>query len=229
MRIKFLGTRGEIKISDWRHHKHSGILIDKKILIDMGEKEYLNDKPKIILITHLHPDHAFFVSGKEEINIHLPIYGPEPSSKPGTIKPLTKPFLFDGYKIIPIPVVHSLKVKSQGYVIEKEKERLFCSGDIVGINKKYFPKLHNLNAVITEASFIRRGGVIRKNIGGSLSGHAGIPDLIELFKKFTSRIILTHFGTWFVKDVEAGRRKIRSLEQTGFRIDLAFDGSEFFI
>ena len=34
---------------------------DTKILMDLGEKEYLNYRPKCVFVTHLHPDHAIFL------------------------------------------------------------------------------------------------------------------------------------------------------------------------
>jgi glyoxylase-like metal-dependent hydrolase (beta-lactamase superfamily II) len=61
MNIKILGTRGEIKVSAPYHSRHSGVLIDNTLLLDCGEPEFLDYKPQAILITHLHPDHAFFV------------------------------------------------------------------------------------------------------------------------------------------------------------------------
>jgi len=41
MRIKILGTRGEIELSKPQHHNHSGILFDETILCDAGEKNIL--------------------------------------------------------------------------------------------------------------------------------------------------------------------------------------------
>lgn len=68
MHIKFLGTRGEIEQSRPRHVKHRGILIDGELLLDLGEKSYLKYNSKWILITHLHPDHAYFMRrGQDEI------------------------------------------------------------------------------------------------------------------------------------------------------------------
>jgi ribonuclease BN (tRNA processing enzyme) len=229
MRIKILGTRGQIKISKPGYQKHSGILIDKEILLDVGEKEYLDYNPKIIFITHLHPDHAFFVSGKTKIDIPMPVYAPGKSPKLQTIRILDKRLLFDNYRITAIPVIHSLKVKSQGYLIEKGSKRLFYSGDIVDIDKKFYHQLSNLDAVITEASFIRRGGVIRRDLNGHRYGHAGIPDLIKLFSGVTNRIIFTHFGSWFVRDVEAGKEKFRRLENEYLKLEVACDGKEFLI
>jgi len=58
MRITILGSRGNIEAKARRHSKHSGILIDRFLLLDVGEKAYLKVRPKYIFITHLHSDHA---------------------------------------------------------------------------------------------------------------------------------------------------------------------------
>ena len=53
MKIKVLGTRGEIKASAPRYFYHSGILVDNKILFDIGEEKFLDYKPKWIFIIQL--------------------------------------------------------------------------------------------------------------------------------------------------------------------------------
>ena len=93
MKIKILGTRGEIEASALYHSRHSGVLIDKKILLDIGEEEFLKYKPKYILITHLHPDHAFFVREPEKrAKIRIPIYTPKDLKQKKSVK-------VDSYKI----------------------------------------------------------------------------------------------------------------------------------
>ncbi len=227
MQIKILGTRGEIEISRPRYYNHSGILVDKTILCDVGEKKYLNYYPKCIIITHLHPDHAFFVSGKDKTNVQIPVYAPEKSTKLEAIKILSRPLKMNHYKITPIPTVHSLKVKSLGYLIEKGNKRIFYTGDIIEIDKRFHYKLHKLDAVITEASFFRKGGVVRTNDNGEKFGHTGVPNLVEFFKRFTHRIIFIHFGSWFIKNIKTGKEKIKSLESKNLQLEIAHDGSEY--
>lgn len=227
MQIIMLGTRGEIEIRRPLYDNHSGILVDKTILCDIGEKKYLRYHPKFILITHLHPDHAFFISEKEAIDINIPVFAPDKSAKLKNIQILSKPLIENEYKITPIPTIHSLKVKSQGYLIEKLNKKIFYTGDMIGIEKIFYHRLQKLDAVITEASFFRRGGVVRMNARGQKFGHAGVPDLIDFFKRFTHRIIFTHFGTWFLKDPQAAERKIKALEKNEIILDIAHDGKVF--
>ena len=76
--MTILGTRGEIEASAPYHARHSGILIDDTLLFDLGEKEFLDYNPSYIFITHLHPDHAYFVrSGTSIPETNAIIYAPE--------------------------------------------------------------------------------------------------------------------------------------------------------
>ena len=50
MIIKILGTRGEIKPSSRYHSKKSGVLVDNKILFDIGEEQFLTENPQQIFI-----------------------------------------------------------------------------------------------------------------------------------------------------------------------------------
>lgn len=208
MKIKILGTRGEIESTLPKHSKHSGVLIDNKIMFDLGEKEFLKYKPKAIFITHLHPDHAFSIINPTKINI--PIYAPE-NFAGQKIRLLKKKIKIDGYAIIPIPTHHSKLVKSTAYLIEKKPDKILYTGDVIWINKEHHHLLQNLDLVITEGSFIRKGGMIRRDKSGKLYGHAGIPNLIRLFAPFTKNILFMHFGSWFYKDTEKAHQKIARL------------------
>jgi hypothetical protein len=41
MKIKILGTRGDIKAAKPYHAKHSGVLVDNTLLFDLGKRQYL--------------------------------------------------------------------------------------------------------------------------------------------------------------------------------------------
>jgi hypothetical protein len=66
MRISILGTRGNIRQSAPKHARHSGILVDGRLLLDLGQVSYLDYRPQHIFITHLHSDHAVFM--KEDVS-----------------------------------------------------------------------------------------------------------------------------------------------------------------
>ena len=199
MRITLLGTRGNIESSAPGYSKHSGILVDGLILLDIGEKEHLKHRPKYIFITHLHSDHAAIEA--DDVPEGTMIYAPEPSPKLPMIRTVAEAVRVGAYTVTPIPTVHSQRVKSVGYLVEKNRQRMFYSSDLVKIMPRFHCMLKPLAFVITEGSFIRAKGLIREDAAtGRPIGHNGIPDLVQFFSRFTNFIIITHYGTWFFKD-----------------------------
>ncbi|SDL60323.1 Ribonuclease BN, tRNA processing enzyme [Salinimicrobium catena] len=225
MKVKILGTRGKIPQSAPRHKKYSGILIDDKILIDVGEEKYMENDPEAIVFTHFHPDHAFFVFNEEEFSPEIPLFGPEPQELVPTLKVITKPFSIGDYHFTPVPVIHALRLKSLGYVIQKGEKIIFITGDVAWIEKANLKDLPKVDLVITEASFIRKRGMIRRK-NDQIFGHTGIPDLLRLLEPLTSKIALTHFGGWFFKDISESRKKLKALETKDLQIIPGYDGME---
>jgi ribonuclease BN (tRNA processing enzyme) len=223
VRVRILGTRGNIEAFAPRHMKHSGVLIDDCLLLDVGEKEFLNYRPRCIFITHLHPDHAALIEAKD-IRINTPVYAPEIWRILPGVQVVSKPVVVGLYTVTPVPTVHSQHVKSVGYIIQKGKQKLFYSSDMIRIESKYHRLLRGLDLVITEGSFIRSKGLIRLDARTREPfGHNGIPDLVKFFSGFTHCIIVTHFGTWYFRDIPKSRRKIESLSN-GVRVIPAYDG-----
>lgn len=217
MKIHFLGTRGNIPASTPYHSKHSGILVED-VLFDVGEEEFLKYNPKAICITHLHPDHAFFVKDRDGNPPGMPVYAPEEAEG---VEKLNESKKIAGLMVHPIPAIHSKYVESNAYIIEKKQKRILYTGDMIWINKEYHERLEGLDLVITDGSYMRKGGMIRRDREGNIYGHQGIPNLVNLFKKFTDHIILTHFGSWFYKDMKEARKRLRSF---GIRVEAAYDG-----
>lgn len=223
LELEILGSRAKIEETAPNYSLHSGLLVDGKLLFDVGEKEYLEKDPEYIFITHLHPDHAFFVTN--ELNsLDCTIYAPEKSEEVD-VTVLNESIELDGYRITPVPTHHSKLVDSQAYIIAKGGKRLLYTGDLIWINKEYHDKLQDLDLVITDGSYIRKGGLVRRDEEtGQIYGHNGIPDLVNLFKKFTDRIIFTHFGGWFYDDIEESRKKIEDPSEEGVSVEAAHDG-----
>jgi ribonuclease BN (tRNA processing enzyme) len=222
MRLTILGTRASVPRSAPGYARHSGILIDGRILLDLGEAAYLHYRPQHIFITHLHPDHA--ASLRSGVVTDADIYVPEPTRKFPAARVISRPVQSGPHRIVPVPTVHSLKVRSLGYVIERGGRRVFFSSDLVTIERQYHRRLRRLDLVITEGSYMRSGGLVRSDpASGRLFGHTGIPNLIEFFRRFTRRIVITHFGSWFYKDIAASALQIASLGD-GVRTSAARDG-----
>ncbi|MEM2260856.1 MAG: MBL fold metallo-hydrolase [Ignisphaera sp.] len=207
MNVKILGTRGEIEEKCREVNNHSGILIDD-VLFDVGEKEYLEYKPKAIFVTHLHPDH-WNVEGE----IEIPVYSIE---KPKEAKNWTKlkkgqTVKINNFKITPIPTTHSKKVKSCAFLIENNK-RILYTGDMIWINKKYHDLIKNLDLVITEASNFDRDLIRRDKKTGEIYGHSSAKKLYDLFSKLgAKKILFVHYGKWFVDNPKEGQKKLESL------------------
>lgn len=224
MKLILLGTRGEIEESAPYHSKRSGVLVDNKILLDCGQQQFLAYGPKAILITHLHPDHAYFVREHEAPETKAPIYAPEDYDLYANMRITKKPFKIGDYRITPIPTIHSLKVKSNAYLIEHKDKRILYTGDMIWIEKKYQHLLKNLDLVITEASFMRIGGMVRRK-NNKIYGHTGVPNLIKIFKPHTSVMLFVHFGAWFYKDIKKARMEFKRLAQeNALEIIVGYDG-----
>jgi len=223
--FKVLGTRGEVKESAPRHSKHSGILIDGQILLDLGEEEYLDLRPRAVFITHLHPDHAFFI--REPAPIDVPIYAPE-GHKNAKIEVLSGPVSLESYRITPFPTIHSKKFRSCGYVVEGNGWKLVYTGDLIRIDEVHHHLFENADLVITDGSHLRKGGrVFRDKETGQIYGHTGVPDLIGFFRSFTANILFLHFGNWFYEDVSRSVKRIKELgKERGVQAAAAYDGLE---
>jgi glyoxylase-like metal-dependent hydrolase (beta-lactamase superfamily II) len=201
-------------------------MVDGRLLLDLGEPEYLDLHPEVVVITHLHPDHAFFVT--REATTDIPIYAPEEFHRQVDVRSLPEELNWNGYNIRPLPTHHSKLVQSAALVVSDKTHAICYTGDIIWLNKEYHQSLDDLDLVITDGSYIRKGGMVRKDKeSGRLYGHTGIPDLIRLFSEFTNRILFVHFGSWFFRDIAAAREKIRTLgEEYGVDARAARDGEE---
>ncbi len=228
MHLKILGTLGEVENTAPWHSRQSGVLVDGSILLDMGEREYLDLQPDAVIITHLHPDHAFFVRSGNELKASIPLYAPEKYRGEVKVRTIPRNLRLGNHNIRAIPTHHSLKVPSSALVIDDGTHRICYTGDMIWINKEYHHHLENLDLVITDGSFVRKNGMIRRDREtGRIYGHAGIPDLIRLFSRFAGHILLAHFGKWFFRDISSARRKIKALgREYGVVARAARDGQE---
>jgi ribonuclease BN (tRNA processing enzyme) len=176
-----------------------------------------------IFITHLHPDHAVFTSAPD-IGRDVKIYVPEPTKKAPNAHVIARTVRIDSYRVTPVPTIHSHRTRSVGYVVENKGRSFFYSSDMVLIEPQYHERLRGVEVVITEGSYIRKGGLVRiDRDSGEPYGHAAYLNLVEFFRPFARCIVITHFGSWFYKDIDASVRKVESLGD-GVRVVAAYDG-----
>lgn len=222
--LRVLGTRGNIHPTAPRHAKHSGILLGDELLLDLGERSFLRLHPRWIVITHLHSDHAFFVEAPIEEKPR--VYAPETHHHcRATILTPGERLRLGGWRITAIPTIHSHRIRSLAYRVDRGGKSLLYTGDLVGIHRKHHRLLGNLDLVITEGSFVRRGGLVRVSRSGRRFGHAGIPDLIAFFAAFTPRILIVHLGSWFYRNPRAAHEQVRALGgMHGVEAAIGWDG-----
>ena len=221
VRIEILGTRGHMEHTAARHMFHSGVLVND-VLFDLGERSFLDRGPRAVFLTHLHADHAFFT--EEEFGpLPVPTYAPQRWRSHPEVKVVHGSREVDGLTIIPVPTVHSSSYRSCAYLVEDGISRIMYTGDLVSVQRRYRDRLPEMDLVITDGSFIRHGGLVRKDERGRPHGHTGIPDLVRFFTPLSPRIVFTHFGSWFFKDVEGSVRAIEALSTTA-QVEAAYDG-----
>lgn len=233
MKIKILGTRGEIPESAPCHSRQSGILVDDELMLDLGEEEFLRYRPRNIVFTHLHPDHAFFVRNPGEApDIDIPMYGPE-SYREGNVRveKLGGSRKIGHYHVRAVPAVHSLKVESNALVVSRGKRKFLYTGDLLWIKKWYHRYFKGLDLVVMEGSFIRKSGMVRRDKNtGNVYGHAGIGRLVSTFSDYADRIVLVHFGSWLYKDMKEARRRVQEIaEREDVEVTVGYDGMEITI
>lgn len=225
MKIKVLGTRAKIKPSAEGYQNFSGYLIDDKILLDVGEEAFLKEKHEAIIFTHFHPDHAYFEFDQSVFTPQIPHYGPEGNPLLPQQEIISAPFKIGEYTITPFPVIHALKLKSLAYLIEKGNKKVFFTGDVAWIEKAARSQLPKVDLVITEATFIKKGGRINRK-DNQIYGHTGVPDLIRIFKPHTNHIVFSHFGEWFFEDIPKALNTLKTFETDQLKITPAYDGME---
>ena len=224
MKISILGTRGKIKPTAERHSLHTGILLDDTILVDIGQREYLDHQPEAIVFTHFHPDHAYFVESGETFTPGIPIFGPEQHELVPKLRLVRGSFRIGDYDFRPIPVIHALRLKSLGYLITKGDQRILITGAVAWIEKEYLADLPQVDLVITEASYINRGGRINRK-KDRIFGHTGAPDLVRLLGPLTSKLVFLHYGSWFYNNIPESKERLSALSDE-ITIIPAHDGME---
>jgi ribonuclease BN (tRNA processing enzyme) len=236
VKLTFLGTRGEIEARTRRHNMHSSLMVSyrgRKVMVDCGA-DWLGRidelKPKAIVVTHAHPDHAW---GLKE-GAPCPVYATKEAWQ-----------LMEGYGIgerrvmehrsavgiegmifEAFPVEHSIRAPAVGYRISAGEATMFYAPDVVYIHDRR-QALAGAKLYVGDGATTVRSLVRRRN--EALIGHAPIrTQLTWCQKEGAPRAIFTHCGTELVMGDEKNlMAKIDEMaRERGVRAEVAHDGME---
>ncbi|OGB74510.1 hypothetical protein A2V68_02765 [candidate division Kazan bacterium RBG_13_50_9] len=232
MKLKFLGTRGYIEEKAKQHRMHSSLLVDGKVLFDFGKTwkgKLTQIKPKVIFITHAHPDHAGGLSN----DIKVPVYAAGAAFE--QLKKFKLPDLrrvrfnqiikIGRLKVVPYGVVHSILAPAAGYRVNDGKAVFIYNPDIISIRQKN-EILKKADLYIGDGATIKRPLVRRR--GDKLFGHAAIFTQVNWCKTFgIRRAIFTHFGKEAVEtDERSLKKRLREFGGSSVEVSAAYDGME---
>lgn len=239
MKIQFLGTRGNIKISSALHYRHTITVITyrgTRVAIDCG-RDWLNHidtiHPDAFVITHAHDDH---VDGLQN-GSPIPVYASAASwqrlksfpLKNGHIIQEHVPFTIGSLTFEAFFVEHSLIAPAVGYRITAGKTTIFCVHDLLAI-KNRDKALKNVQLYIGDGASFNRPIIPYSD--GIPIGHTTIMEQIQWCQKAKiPRAIFTHCGSQIVR-AEAGIMEKRVAEYGALHhveAQLAYDGMEIIL
>ncbi len=231
MRLKFLGTRGEVEESSKKHKYHSSLLVTYKgfkLLIDHGllTKPLKTIKPDAILITHAHPDHFKWL--KKDEDYKGKIYVTRETKKASKFKKnfelinIYKWFKVGPFKILGYRVIHSLIAPAIGFKIKADKKIFVYNSDLIDIKRRSFI-LKGIDLYIGDGSTVTSSLVRRsKTQPSKIFGHTRIQTQINWCKKFRIKnAIFTHFGK---EPIGLGDKKLlKKLKTDSVHVKIAYD------
>lgn len=236
MRIRFLGTRGEIEARTARHGMHSAFLLlhkRRRIMVECGadwQGRLGEVRPHAIVISHAHPDHAWGIRA----GAPCPVYASPlawmdlwkyPVADKRVVQP-REPVEIEGVTFEAFPVEHSTRCPAVGYRITAGGASLFYSGDVVYIYERA-AALSGVGLYIGDGATLSRS-LVRKR-ADRLVGHAAIKTQLGWCRKSgIPRAIFTHVGS---RIVEADDRSVEEAisrlgVEHGVKAGAAFDGME---
>ena len=236
MKLKFLGTRGEIDIRNRLHRMHSSLEVSYKghaVMIDCGldwQPRIDRMHPDAIVLTHAHPDHAWGLKNGAPCRVYATeqtwrILNRFPVLDRTTVEP-RRAFQIDGITLQAFPVEHSIRAPAVGYRIEAGASSIFYVPDLVFIYDAH-EALSGIRLYIGDGATLRRP-IIRKR-AGSLVGHSPIrTQLAWCRQQGVGKALFTHCGSEIVR---ADSRQIaQAVRDLGLEQDvdsrIAVDGME---
>jgi phosphoribosyl 1,2-cyclic phosphodiesterase len=236
VRLRFLGTRGEIERRSRLHRLHSSPLVTyrgRSLLIDYGLDwlgRRIDFEPEALLLTHAHADHA----GGLRRGAPWPVYATEETWRTLERYPLDDrrvvaprhPFAIAQLEIEAFPLEHSLRAPAVGYRIAAGSARIFYAPDVVSIRDGR-QVLAAIDLYVGDGASIRRS--ILRGRDGALIGHASIRAQLDWCRLAgVAWAIFTHCGSQIVAgDARVIQTGVAALgRERGVRAEIAYDGME---
>jgi phosphoribosyl 1,2-cyclic phosphodiesterase len=234
VKLRFLGTRGEIDLRTRRNRMHSSLEISYRghaLMIDCGS-DWIHRirrlRPEAIVLTHAHRDHAWGLKK----GAPCPVYAmPEtwsalhefPISVRVSLQPRS-PFEIYDMTLEAFRVAHSIRAPAVGYRITAGRSTIFYVPDVAYIYETH-EALRGVRLYIGDGASLYRP-IIRKG-GSALVGHAAIRTQLRwCAREEVPRAAFTHFGSQIVgSDSRTVRKIVRDMGlETNISAEVAFDG-----
>ena len=234
MKLRFLGTRGEIEKRTRRHHMHTSLMVSHRganVMIDcgldwLGKFERLH--PDAIVLTHAHPDHAWGLKNGAPCSVYAPQKTWETLTRCRVedrqlIKERT-PTKICGITFEAFAVEHSILAPAVGYRISAGHACIFYVPDLIFIHDRA-AALKNVQIYIGDGATVTRSFIRRR--GKTLIGHAPVrTQLTWCQKEGVPRAIITHCGSEIVTGDE--RKLFANLRamaaDRSVEVRIAYDG-----
>jgi phosphoribosyl 1,2-cyclic phosphodiesterase len=234
MKLRFLGTRGEIEKRTRRHRMHTSLMVSYRsadVMIDcgldwLGKFERL--RPSAIVLTHAHPDHAWGLRH----GAPCPVYAPQKTWETLTRCRVEDPHLIEertptkicGITFEAFAVEHSILAPAVGYRVIAGRARIFYAPDLVFIHERA-AALKNVEIYIGDGATVTQSFIRRR--GKTLIGHSPVrTQLTWCEKERVPLAIVTHCGSEIVTGDE---HKLSANLQTiaaerSIEVRIAYDG-----
>ena len=236
MKLKFLGTRGEIDLRTKLHRMHTSLEVSyrgRSVMIDCG-LDWLHEvnsmHPEAIVVTHAHPDHAWGLKAGAPCPVYATsqtwdILKDYPVTDRVTVLPRA-PFRIGELSFETFPVEHSTRCPAVGYRVAAGRSTIFYAPDLVYIYEQR-EALAGIRVYVGDGASLRRP-LVRKR-GEALVGHAAVRTQLGWCRKEgVPRALITHCGSEITGlSADAAERAIRELsKERGVDAAIAFDGLE---